>query len=85
MRMTNTESELAVLFSFFIKEISFGLWAYGPFQFAPHTVVNTTVFQSELFLMYSRVEFGSSWPVIGQIFIQFRLRCFQARLVLSNA
>lgn len=37
MRMTNTESELAVLFSFFIKEISFGLWAYGPFQFAPHS------------------------------------------------
>lgn len=85
MTMTNTGSELAVLFSFFIKEISFGLWACGPFQFAPHSVVNTTVFQSKVFFLYSWVEFASSWPLIGQIFIQLRLRCFQACLVLSNA
>lgn len=58
------------LFFLFIKEIFFGPQTCGPYQFAPHTVVNTTVFQSKVFFLYSRVEFSSSWPVIGQIFIQ---------------
>lgn len=85
MTMISIGSELAVLFSFFIEEISFGPWACGPFQFAPHTIVNTTIFQSQVFFLYSRVEFASSCLLIGQIFFQLCLRCFQACLVLSNA
>lgn len=73
------------LFSFFIDENVFGLWACGPFQFAPLIVVNTTIFQSKVFFLYSRVEFASNWPVIGQTFFQLCLRGFQACLVLSNA
>lgn len=84
MAVTSEGSEFAGLFSVFIDENALDS-GHVDLSNLHHIVVNTTVFQSKVFFLYSRVEFASCWPVIGQIFFQSCLRGFQACLVLSNA
>lgn len=69
LTMTNVGSELAVCFPFSLKSFPLGPRHVG-LSNLHHTVVNTTFFQSKVFFLYSRVEFASRWPVIGQLFIQ---------------